>query len=46
MKQLGVTLDTALHTQAKIKAIKQGMTLSEYISMLIRKDIETKKQKE
>jgi len=33
-----VNINDDLHTKAKIKAIKQGMNLNEYIESLVKKD--------
>lgn len=43
MKKIGIELSDELYKQAKIKAIQQDQTLRNYVTNLIKKDLETKK---
>lgn len=46
MKQITVRIDEKLHKLAKIKAIKNGETFTNYVANLIRKDMNLEKEKE
>lgn len=44
MKSMGVKISDEQKQAVKIKAIQAGITLSEYVGNLIKKDLETKKE--
>ena len=44
MKRLIVDLDEELHKEMKIKALQDDKTVKQYVTDLIRKDTETKKE--
>lgn len=44
MKRLIVDIDEGLHKKMKIKALQDDKTVKKYISDLITKDVETKKE--
>lgn len=46
MRRLGMLVDAELYKAAKIKAIELGISLTVYMTELIRKDIEKDAQKE
>lgn len=45
MKRLALQMEDELHATIKIVAIKQGKTVKDYITELIKKDLEVKGQK-
>lgn len=44
MKRIGIILDDEVYKAVKIKVIQQGETLKQYITNLIEKDLQTKKE--
>lgn len=44
MKRLIVDLDEKLHKKMKMKALRDDKTVKQYITDLIAKDVETKKE--
>lgn len=44
MKRLIVELDEELHKKMKIKALQDDKTVKQYVTDLIRKDADTKKE--
>lgn len=42
-KSLNVKIDVQLHNQMKAKAALMGISVKEYIEILIKKDLQTKK---
>lgn len=44
MKRLVVEMEDNFHTAIKIEALKQGVPVKDYITVLIKKDLETKKE--
>ncbi len=44
MKRLIVDIDEGLHKRMKIKALQDDKTVKQYITDLIAKDVETKKE--
>lgn len=44
MKRLGIVLSSELHAKVKIKAFKQGKTITAYLVDLITRDLEKEKQ--
>lgn len=44
MKRVGIVLDDDLYKKAKLKSVQEDKTMKEYISELISKDVETKKE--
>lgn len=44
MKQVMVKLDDELQKEARIEAIRQNKSLTKYVSDLVQKDLEAKKE--
>lgn len=44
MKQVAVKLDDELQKEARIEAIRQNKSFTQYVSDLVQKDLETKKE--
>lgn len=44
MKRLVVEMENNFHTAIKIEALKQGVPVKDYVTALIKKDLETKKE--
>jgi predicted HicB family RNase H-like nuclease len=44
MKQVMVKLEDELQKEAKIEAIRQNKSLTQYVSDLVKKELETKKE--
>ncbi len=44
MKRIGIVLEECLHHQIKLQALNEGKTVKDYLTDLIRKDLETKKE--
>ena len=42
-KRIGLVIDTELYKQAKIQALHLDKTVTQYVTDLIKKDLETKK---
>ncbi|MFR7592484.1 MAG: type II toxin-antitoxin system CcdA family antitoxin [Longibaculum sp.] len=42
-KRVGIVIDSELYKQAKIQALNLDETVTQYITNLIKKDLETKK---
>jgi hypothetical protein len=41
---VGIVLEEHLHHQIKLQALNEGKTLKDYLTDLIKKDLETKKE--
>lgn len=46
MKRLNVMLDEELHTQLKMTAFEKGITMSQYVTDLLKKELNKEDRKE
>lgn len=44
MKRIVVEMEDSLHIEVKVIALRQGKTTKQYVTELIEKDLETKKE--
>lgn len=46
MKRLNVVIEDDLHTKLKLTAFEQGVTMSQYVTDLLKKEFEKKEKQE
>ena len=44
MRVINFQMDNELHTQMKLESVRQGKTIKQYITELVLRDLETKKE--